>query len=242
MQPLPRHAFRFMQTKPGHVLAWFLSSGPQSLVILRTSSIFYVLSICWSLYICRCGHCCTCIKCFNSYQTSLCQHQRRDSSCLVIFAWRFCEVASTPKKMFKLLGRPCLEVQWGWQRRLFWKPLIGLVERKNLGVGSNWEETWDRADRWAFRQYHWRSRWSFSRHWRSGGGLCSNKLATDLGEQKDERCNLAAFERASCHLGVQRTKDLGKSIGLLGEATVGGTMAPYLIFVHFGTPPYILGL
>ena len=57
------------------------------------------------------------------------------------------------------------------------------------------------------------------------GGLCSTKLATDLGVQKDERCKLAAFERASCHLGVQRTKDLGKSIGLLGEATVGGTMA-----------------
>ena len=45
MQPLPRHAFRFMQTKPGHVLAWFLSSGPQSLVILRTSSIYRVLLI-----------------------------------------------------------------------------------------------------------------------------------------------------------------------------------------------------
>ena len=57
------------------------------------------------------------------------------------------------------------------------------------------------------------------------GGLCSNKLATYLGGEKDERCKLAAFERASCHLGVQRTKDLGKSIGLLGEATVGGTMA-----------------
>ena len=53
----------------------------------------------------------------------------------------------------------------------------------------------------------------------------SSKLATDPGEQKDERCKLAAFEKASCHREVQWTKDLGKLIRVLGEATVGGTMA-----------------
>ena len=50
-------------------------------------------------------------------------------------------------------------------------------------------------------------------------------MATDPGEQKDERCKLAAFEKASCHREVQWTKDLGKLIRLLGEATVGGIMA-----------------
>ena len=50
----------------------------------------------------------------------------------------------------------------------------------------------------------------------------SSKLATDPGEQKDERCKLAAFEKASCHREVQWTKDLGKLIRVLGEATVGG--------------------
>ena len=57
------------------------------------------------------------------------------------------------------------------------------------------------------------------------GGLRSSKLAMDPGEQKDERCKLAAFEKASCHRQVQWTKDLGKLIRLLGEATVGGIMA-----------------
>ena len=50
-------------------------------------------------------------------------------------------------------------------------------------------------------------------------------MAMDPGEQKDERCKLAAFEKASCHRQVQWTKDLGKLIRLLGEATVGGIMA-----------------
>ena len=58
-----------------------------------------------------------------------------------------------------------------------------------------------------------------------GGGLRSSKLAMDPGEQKDERCKFAAFEKASCHRQVQWTKDLGKLIRLLGEATVGGIMA-----------------
>ena len=46
------------------------------------------------------------------------------------------------------------------------------------------------------------------------GGLRSSKLAMDSGEQKDERCKLAAFEKASCHREVQWTKDLGKLDGL----------------------------
>ena len=72
---LPRHDIRFIV-----FFTCILCAGPHSPVIIRTSSMLCILSICWSLHICRCRHCCYCNKCFNSYQTSLCQHQRSVST------------------------------------------------------------------------------------------------------------------------------------------------------------------
>ena len=108
---------------------------------------------------------------------------------------------------------------------LVWKPLIGLVEReKTLGYGPIERKLG--IGRIAGHSYNIiGDQGEVSQDTGDRGGLEPSKMAMDLGEQKDERCKLAAFERASCHLEVQRTKDLDKLVGQLGEATVGGIMA-----------------